>query len=124
MEETMARDFDLVVRGATIVDGTGGEPFEGDIGIAGDRIAALGSFAGSGAEEIDARGLLATPGFVDIHTHYDGQATWANRLDPSSRLGVTSVVMGNCGVGFAPTPEERPVGKECVCTCQDGGWAD
>jgi len=77
----------------------------------------MGSFSGSGAEEIDARGLLATPGFVDIHTHYDGQATWANRLDPSSRLGVTSVVMGNCGVGFAPC---RPADHDALVRLMEG----
>lgn len=113
----MALDFDLVVRGVAIVDGSGADPFHGDIGIVGDRIAALGRVAGSGVDEIDARGLLATPGFVDIHTHYDGQATWANRLDPSSRLGVTSVVMGNCGVGFAPC---RPADHDALVRLMEG----
>jgi N-acyl-D-aspartate/D-glutamate deacylase len=98
----MAR-YDLMIRGATIVDGAGADPFEGDIAVAEGKIAAVGKgLAGAGAEEIDARGLLATPGFVDVHTHYDGQATWDQRLEPSSWHGVTSVVMGNCGVGFAP----------------------
>jgi N-acyl-D-aspartate/D-glutamate deacylase len=94
--------WDLVVRHGTIADGTGSAPFEGDVAIANGRIAAVGRVEGTGAEEVDARGLLVTPGFVDIHTHYDGQATWDDRLAPSSWHGVTTVVMGNCGVGFAP----------------------
>jgi N-acyl-D-aspartate/D-glutamate deacylase len=98
----MAADFDLVIRGGTVVDGSGGERFEGDVAISGGRIAAVGAVRGGGAEEIDARGKLVTPGFVDIHTHYDGQVTWDDRLQPSSWHGVTTVVMGNCGVGFAP----------------------
>src|SRR5271155_2449602 len=98
----MAAQYDLIVRGGTIVDGTGVEPFEADIAIARGRIAAVGQFAGTASEEIDARNLLVTPGFVDIHTHYDGQATWSERLSPSSLHGVTTAVVGNCGVGFAP----------------------
>jgi N-acyl-D-aspartate/D-glutamate deacylase len=94
--------YDLVVRGGTVIDGTGHRAVEADIGVKAGCIAAVGKIAGSGAEEIDARGLLVTPGFVDIHTHYDGQATWDQRMQPSSWHGVTSVVMGNCGVGFAP----------------------
>jgi N-acyl-D-aspartate/D-glutamate deacylase len=98
----MDKAFDLVVRGGTVVDGTGGPAFEADVGVKDGRIAAVGRIAGSGAEEIDARGQIVTPGFVDIHTHYDGQATWDQRMQPSSWHGVTTVVMGNCGVGFAP----------------------
>src|SRR5262245_55600217 len=94
--------LDLVIRGGTVVDGSGREPFEADIGIAGTTIAEIGTVRVRGAEEIDARGKLVTPGFVDVHTHYDGQVTWENRLAPSSDHGVTTVVMGNCGVGFAP----------------------
>ena len=86
----MAADFDLVIRGGTVVDGTGRAPIEADVGIAGNRIAAIGSIAGKGAEEIDARGKLVTPGFVDIHTHYDGQAVWDSRMTPSSMHGVTT----------------------------------
>ena len=96
------KNFDLVVRGGTVLDGSGGDPFEGDVAVVDGKIAALGAVDGTGAEEIDARGLLVTPGFVDIHTHYDGQAIWGERLTPSSWHGVTTVVTGNCGVGFAP----------------------
>jgi N-acyl-D-aspartate/D-glutamate deacylase len=99
----MAHSYDLVIRGGLVVDGSGGRPFEGDVAVAGGRIAEVGRHvAGSGAEEIDAKGLAVTPGFVDVHTHYDGQATWDSRLSPSSNHGVTTAVMGNCGVGFAP----------------------
>ncbi len=98
----MDKAYDLVVRGAVIVDGTGRPPFHGDVGVRDGLVAAVGSIAQAGAEEIDARGKILTPGFVDIHTHYDGQATWDQRMQPSSIHGVTTVVMGNCGVGFAP----------------------
>ncbi|WP_370171301.1 MULTISPECIES: N-acyl-D-amino-acid deacylase family protein [Hyphomonas] len=93
---------DLVLRGGTIIDGTGGESFEGDVAITKGVITEVGSVSGKGVEEIDARGQVVTPGFVDIHTHYDGQATWTGAISPSSLHGVTTVVMGNCGVGFAP----------------------
>ena len=93
---------DLVIRGGVVIDGTGAPRRNADIGIRGGRIAEIGSISSRGAQEIDAAGALVTPGFVDIHTHYDGQATWASRLSPSSHHGVTTVVMGNCGVGFAP----------------------
>ncbi len=96
------RQFDLVIRGGTVSDGWGGELFEADVGITGDRIAAVGPNLAAGAEEIDARGRLVTPGFIDVHAHYDGQASWASRLEPSTRHGATTVVTGNCGVGFAP----------------------
>src|SRR5262252_11235985 len=98
----MAAQYDLVVRNGQIADGTGGPLLDGDVAIADGKIAAIGNVSGGGREEIDAKGLLVTPGFVDIHTHYDGQATWDSRLQPSSWHGVTTAVMGNCGVGFAP----------------------
>ena len=92
----------LVIRGGTIADGSGAPLFEGDIAVDGDKIVAVGKVSAKGAEEIDAKGLLVTPGFVDIHTHYDGQSLWEDRLIPSSWHGVTTTVFGNCGVGFAP----------------------
>src|SRR5215472_3588340 len=98
---------DLVIRNGTIVDGTGGERFVGDIAIDGDRIAAVGKVEGKGRREIDATGQIVTPGWVDIHTHYDGQATWDPLLAPSSWHGVTTAVMGNCGVGFAPVRPDQ-----------------
>jgi N-acyl-D-amino-acid deacylase len=104
----MAQQFDMIIRGGLIVDGTGSEPFAGDVAISGDKIAAVGAVEGTGAREIDATGLVVTPGFIDLHTHYDGQAIWSDRLNPSSCHGVTTVVVGNCGVGFAPCrPEDR-----------------
>ncbi|TAJ31995.1 MAG: D-aminoacylase [Reyranella sp.] len=104
----MATQFDLVVRNGTVIDGSGAEPREADVAVQDGKIAAVGRTLGAGREEIDARGLAVTPGFVDIHTHYDGQATWDERFTPSSGHGVTTVLMGNCGVGFAPCrPEDR-----------------
>ena len=102
----MEKAYDLVIRGGVVVDGTGAAPFEADVAVRNGAIAAIsakgGRIAGAGSQEIDARGQIVTPGFVDIHTHYDGQATWDERLQPSSWHGVNTVVMGNCGVGFAP----------------------
>jgi len=95
-------DADLVIRGGLVFDGQGGPPVRADIAITGDRIVAVGDVVGRGREEIDATGLMVTPGWVDIHTHYDGQITWDSRMTPSSTLGATTVVAGNCGVGFAP----------------------
>lgn len=101
-------EYDLVVRGGTVVDGNGGAPRTADVAVSGDRIVEVGRVAGTGAREIAADGAVVAPGFVDIHTHYDGQATWESRLQPSSWHGVTTVVAGNCGVGFAPAlPEHR-----------------
>ena len=95
-------DPDLVIRGGTIADGSGGDLFEADVAIKDGRIAEVGKVAVRGKDEIDAKGKLVTPGFVDIHTHYDGQVTWSEDITPSSQNGVTTAVMGNCGVGFAP----------------------
>ena len=99
--------YDLIIRNGTIVDGLGGEPYVGDVAVKDGVIAAVGAVNGQPADrEIDAAGLLVTPGFVDLHTHYDGQSIWSERLTPSSAHGVTTVVMGNCGVGFAPCRQE------------------
>ncbi|MGC6328018.1 N-acyl-D-amino-acid deacylase family protein [Rhizorhabdus sp. FW153] len=100
-------DFDLTIRGGLIVDGSGAEPFRGDIGIRDGLIAAIGDALPPAAQDIDAAGLIVTPGFVDLHTHYDGQVTWEERLTPSCYHGVTTAVIGNCGVGFAPCLPER-----------------
>ncbi len=98
--------YDLVVRNGTVVDGLGGEPYRGDVAVSGGVIVAVGTVDTPGTREIDATGLLVTPGFVDLHTHYDGQAIWSERMSPSSSHGVTTALMGNCGVGFAPCRAE------------------
>lgn len=98
----MPAEHDLVIRGGEIIDGRGGPSMQGDVAIKDGKISAVGKVAGSGREEIDAKGRIVTPGFVDVHTHYDGQATWSSSLTPSSLHGTTTVVMGNCSVGFAP----------------------
>ncbi|HEX2941099.1 MAG TPA: amidohydrolase family protein, partial [Rhodopila sp.] len=110
-------DFDLVIRNGTVVDGTGSAAREADIGITGNRIAAVGPIIGSGTEEIDAKGKLVTPGFVDIHTHYDAQAVWDRHMTPSAWHGVTTAVMGNCGVGFAPC---KPADRERLIELMEG----
>ena len=93
---------DLVIRNGKIIDGSGNKAFYGDVAIDGEKISIIGKVEQPGKEEIDAKGNLVTPGWVDIHTHYDGQVCWDPYITPSSWHGVTSVVMGNCGVGFAP----------------------
>jgi N-acyl-D-aspartate/D-glutamate deacylase len=99
---------DIVVRGGTIVDGTGAEPFTGDIGIGGGRIAEIGKIASKGTREIDAEGHVVSPGFIDLHTHLDAQIGWDPDLTPISWHGVTTALMGNCGVTFAPCkPKDR-----------------
>ncbi len=108
---------DLILEGGTLVDGTGAAPREVDVAVDGDRIARLGSSLGPARERIDARGKLVTPGWVDIHTHYDGQATWDPMLTPSCWHGVTTLVMGNCGVGFAPV---RPGQEEYLIGLMEG----
>ena len=97
---------DLVIRGGSVIDGSGSAARTADVTIDGETIVEVGKVDGSGTREIDAAGALVTPGFVDVHTHYDGQATWDNHLAPSSWHGVTTVIMGNCGVGFAPVNNE------------------
>ena len=109
--------LDLIIRGGTIVDGTGAAPVVGDIGVQGDRIVAVGKVEGPARREIDANGLVITPGWVDIHTHYDGQATWDAVMAPSSWHGVTTAIMGNCGVGFAPV---RPGQQDFLIQLMEG----
>jgi N-acyl-D-aspartate/D-glutamate deacylase len=103
----MTDSASLVIRNGTIVDGSGAEPYEADLAIVDGRITAIGGSIAKGAEEIDARGRLVTPGFIDVHTHYDAQVTWSDRLAPSTWNGVTTVLCGNCGVGFAPCHEDQ-----------------
>jgi len=110
---------DIVIRGGLIVDGTGNEPFTGDVAIDGDRISAIGKLGARGALEIDADGAAVTPGFIDVHTHLDAQVGWDPLLTPSSCHGVTSVLMGNCAVSFAPCkPGDRPILAEMMETVE------
>ena len=108
---------DLVIRGGTVVDGTGAPPVTGDVAVDGDRIVSVGEVDDRGRREIDADGLVVAPGWVDIHTHYDGQVTWDPDVTPSSWHGVTTVVMGNCGVGFAPV---RPGAQDFLIELMEG----
>src|SRR6266567_172091 len=98
---------DLIVRGGTVVEGTGEPAVAADVAVDGGRITQVGRVDGDAAEVIDATGKLVTPGFVDVHTHYDGQVTWDPLLSPSCWHGVTTIVMGNCGVGFAPAKPDK-----------------
>ncbi|WP_199554861.1 N-acyl-D-amino-acid deacylase family protein [Sandaracinobacteroides hominis] len=109
--------YDLIIRGGTVHDGTGAPPRHADIAILDGRIAAIGDIPGTATETLDATGLLVTPGFVDVHTHFDGQVTWDSHLAPSSGHGVTTAVMGNCGVGFAPC---RPHQRDTLVKLMEG----
>ena len=110
-------DHDVVIRAGTVIDGTGAPARTADVAITAGRITEVGAVEGRGRQEVDADGLLVTPGFVDIHSHYDGQATWDSRLLPSAWHGVTTVVMGNCGVGFAPV---RPADRNRLIELMEG----
>ncbi len=98
-------EFDLIIRGGSVIDGTGADARTADVAVRDGVVVEVGTVAGTGVREIDADGALVIPGVVDIHSHYDGQATWDTRLQPSSWHGVTTVVTGNCGVGFAPVAD-------------------
>ncbi|MGB0551962.1 MAG: N-acyl-D-amino-acid deacylase family protein [Alphaproteobacteria bacterium] len=113
----MGDKLDLVIRGGTVVDGTGGPVREADVAIFDGWITEVGKVSASGREEIDAKDRLVIPGFVDVHTHYDAQVTWANQILPSSCNGVTTVLMGNCGVGFAPV---RPEHHDMLISLMEG----
>ncbi len=110
-------DVRTVLRGGTVVDGSGGKPYRADVEVTGTRITAVGTVAPGQSAEIDASGKIITPGFIDVHTHYDGQVTWAERILPSSAHGVTTVVIGNCGVGFAPC---RPTDRDMLVHLMEG----
>ena len=109
--------YDYIIKGGTIVDGSGAEPVVGDVGIKDGLIAAVGKIDEAARETIDADGAYVAPGWVDVHTHFDGQVSWDDKLDPSFSHGVTSIVMGNCGVGFAPCP---PGGEQRMIDLMEG----
>ncbi|MGC4252209.1 MAG: amidohydrolase family protein [Sphingobium sp.] len=113
----MTPQYDIVIRGGQVADGLGSPLFDADVAVKNGLIAAVGRFAGYGVEEIDAKGAIVSPGVVDIHTHYDGQAVWDSRLASSSWHGVTTAIMGNCGVGFAPC---RPKDHERLIELMEG----
>src|ERR1700712_4889416 len=97
--------FDLLISGATVVDGSGATPVTADVAVRDGRIAEVGRVTGGARRKVDANGLTLTPGIIDVHTHYDAQITWDRTLSPSPSLGVTTVLIGNCGFGIAPCPE-------------------
>ena len=109
--------YDLLIKNGLVVDGSGAEPVQANVAIRNGVIESVGSLDSAAKETIDAQGMIVTPGFVDIHTHYDGQVTWCEELTPSSNHGVTTAVMGNCGVGFAPC---RPQDKERLISLMEG----
>jgi len=109
--------LDVVIKGGTLVDGTGGAPRPADVGVQDGRIVAVGVVTDLARDTIDADGAVVTPGWVDVHTHYDGQVTWDDVLEPSASNGVTTLVMGNCGVGFAPV---RPTGHAALIDLMEG----
>ena len=109
--------YDLAITGGTVVDGTGNAPFTADVAVSNGRVVHVGKLDGAARRTIDATGAIVTPGFVDLHTHYDGQVSWDGELSPSSLHGVTTAVMGNCGVGFAPV---RPADRETLIRLMEG----
>ena len=111
--------YDLVIRNATIVDGTGAPAYTGDLAVKGGKIAAVGEVTGSGAREIDAAGKLLTPGWVDVHSHMDGQATWDPLCSPAANHGITTLIMGNCGIGFAPCAPDDASHDRLIAVVED-----
>ena len=110
--------YDIIIKGGLVVDGTGAAPRQCDIAVSGGKIVEMRpGLTGEAAETIDANGRIVTPGWVDVHTHYDGQVTWDSRLDPSAGHGVTTIVTGNCGVGFAPV---RPGSEDWLVQLMEG----
>src|SRR6201996_5950110 len=108
---------DIIIRGGRIVDGTGSAARNGDVAIKDGIITAVGKVGGAAHRTIDADGALVTPGFIDVHSHYDGQATWDDTMDPSFSNGVTTTIAGNCGVGFAPA---RPHDHDQLISVMEG----
>ena len=111
--------YDLVIRNATIVDGTGKPAFAGDLAVRDGRIAAVGEVGDKGRKEIDAQGQLLTPGWVDVHSHMDGQATWDPLCSPAANHGITTLVMGNCGIGFAPCKPNPEAQARLITVVED-----
>ena len=111
--------YDLVIRNAHIVDGTGKASFSGDLAVSSGKIVAVGAFNGSGEKEIDAQGKLLTPGWVDVHSHRDGQATWDPLCSPAANHGITTLIMGNCGVGFAPCATDEKAHDRLIAVMED-----
>jgi len=111
--------YDLVIRNATIVDGTGRPAYTGDLAVSAGRIAAVGEVSGAGRREIDAAGKLLTPGWVDVHSHMDGQATWDPLCSPAANHGITTLVMGNCGIGFAPCEPSPEAHDRLIAVVED-----
>jgi len=109
--------LDKIIKGGEIVDGSGQAGYTGDIGIKDGVIVELGNINSKASQTIDADGAVVTPGWIDLHTHYDGQAAWDEELAPSSNHGVTTVIMGNCGVGFAPV---HPRGEKALIELMEG----
>ena len=121
----MNDQYDIIIRNGTVHDGSGGEPYMADIAVRSGTIVAIGRIDGAAEEEIDASGLIVTPGFIDLHTHLDGHATWESNLNPATGHGVTTVVTGNCGVGFAPCrPQDREMLIQLMETVEDISFAD
>ena len=111
--------YDLIIRNAHIVDGTGAPGYDGDLAVKDGRIAALGSVDGTAKREINAGGKLLTPGWVDVHSHMDGQATWDPLCSPAANHGITTLIMGNCGVGFAPCAPNDDAHDRLIAVMED-----